>query len=107
MSPPRRNTVELDRRTTRSRGWLVPGRDLALEYEVGFVGDHGFSDYALPGEDGSIRAMVEAKRFSRDALAGQQQAAQYTDSIERRRNRRTPAVWLAACPCGHGGVVRT
>jgi type I restriction enzyme R subunit len=77
-------------------GWRVPGVDFEEEYEVGSVGapDHGFSDYALPAEDGSIQAIIEAKRSSRDAIAGKEQASLYAEAIEARTGRR-PLVFLA------------
>ncbi|MEO5331702.1 MAG: DEAD/DEAH box helicase family protein [Magnetococcus sp. YQC-5] len=41
----------------------------------------GFSDYVLLGRDGKPLAVVEAKRTSRDAIAGKRQAAEYADAI--------------------------
>lgn len=43
-----------------------------------------FSDYVLLGSDGKPVAIVEAKRSSRDELAGKRQAADYADAIKSR-----------------------
>ena len=47
-------------------------------YEAG----NQFIDYILLGKDGKPLAILEAKRSSRDALAGQRQAAEYADHIK-------------------------
>ncbi|HZO71708.1 MAG TPA: DEAD/DEAH box helicase family protein [Ktedonobacteraceae bacterium] len=41
----------------------------------------GFADYALIGSDGSILAVVEAKRDTRSPLEGMEQAAEYVRNI--------------------------
>ena len=41
----------------------------------------GFADYVLLGADGIPLAVVEAKRTSRDELAGKKQAEEYADAI--------------------------
>ncbi len=43
-----------------------------------------FADYVLLGSDGKPVAVVEAKRSSRDELAGKRQAADYADAIKSR-----------------------
>ncbi len=43
-----------------------------------------FADYAMLGQVGKPIALVEAKRTSRDALAGKRQAADYADRIQAR-----------------------
>lgn len=45
--------------------------------------EKGFVDYVLFGENGKPLAVVEAKRASKDAKYGQQQAKLYADCIER------------------------
>ncbi len=77
-------------------GWSVDGIDFEAEYEVGSVGegDHGFSDYMLPGTDDLSLTIVEAKRSSRDALAGKEQARNYVITIEAQTGCR-PLVFLA------------
>lgn len=77
-------------------GWNVEGLDFEAEYEVGSAGepDHGFSDYMLTGPDGLPIAIVEAKRSSRDAIAGKEQAHSYVEAIHAAHGRR-PFVFLA------------
>lgn len=77
-------------------GWSPTAVDFEIEYEVASAGepDHGFSDYMLPGPDGLPLSIVEAKRSSRDALAGKEQASRYADAIEASTGRR-PLVFLA------------
>ncbi len=43
-----------------------------------------YADYALLGADGIPVAIVEAKRSSRDELAGKRQASDYADRIKAR-----------------------
>lgn len=45
-------------------------------------GDIQFADYVLLGADGKPLAVVEAKRSSRDELAGKRQASDYADIIK-------------------------
>lgn len=52
-----------------------------------------FADYALLGRDRLPVAVVEAKRSSRDALAGKRQALDYADRIESQYGRR-PLIFL-------------
>jgi len=80
----------------RSAGWTTAGVDFEVEYQVGSKQDEdvGFLDYLLPDKDGRPLALVEAKRSSRDALAGKEQARLYADAIESRGGRR-PLVFLA------------
>lgn len=42
-----------------------------------------FADYALLGEDGYPLAIIEAKKTSKDARIGQEQARQYAENIQR------------------------
>jgi len=48
----------------------------------------GFVDYVLWGNDGKPLAVVEAKRTSKDARIGQQQAKLYADCLEKQFNQR-------------------
>lgn len=48
----------------------------------------GFVDYVLWGADGKPLAVVEAKRTSKDARIGQQQAKLYADCLEKQFNQR-------------------
>ncbi|MDT4288437.1 type I restriction endonuclease [Methylomonas sp. MO1] len=45
-------------------------------------GKYQFADYVLLGSDGKPLAVVEAKRTSRDELAGKRQAADYAEAIK-------------------------
>jgi type I restriction enzyme R subunit len=52
-----------------------------------------FADYVLLGRDRLPISVVEAKRSSRDALAGKRQALDYADRIEAQYGRR-PLIFL-------------
>lgn len=69
-------------------GWNKSRRSLieeffltAQENEAGYNAQQ-FADYVLLGSDGKPLAVVEAKRTSRDELAGKRQAADYADIIK-------------------------
>ncbi|MCY0966878.1 DEAD/DEAH box helicase family protein [Parathalassolituus penaei] len=69
-------------------GWSRSRRTLVEEFllktaepENTYNGDQ-FADYVLLGSDGKPIAVVEAKRSSRDELAGKRQAADYADAIK-------------------------
>ncbi|MBD2802942.1 DEAD/DEAH box helicase family protein [Xenorhabdus sp. M] len=47
-------------------------------------GGHQYSDYVLLGKDGKPLAVVEAKRTSKDATLGREQAKQYCYNIQKR-----------------------
>ena len=71
-------------------GWpLTDARD--REYEVSGMpnnGGKGFVDYVLWGADGLPLAVVEAKRTTKSAQVGQQQAKLYADCLEKQFGRR-------------------
>ena len=75
-------------------GWKFDGidADVQTEYEVqdlrGIIGQKGYADYVLFGKDGLPLAVIEAKRTSKDANAGKNQAVEYVDCLERRFGRR-------------------
>lgn len=74
----------------RESGWLLEShRD--REYPVtgmpNTAGD-GYVDYVLWGADGLPLALVEAKRTTRSAMEGQQQAKLYADRLEDEFGRR-------------------
>ncbi len=85
-------------------GWSVASRQLIEEFAVrpGTVREPDrtykstaeFADYALLDRLGRPIAIVEAKRSSRDALAGERQAADYADAI-RAEHGVDPFVFLA------------
>ena len=52
------------------------------EFEGTTYGGDQFADYVLLGSDGKPLAVVEAKRTSRDELAGKRQASDYADAIK-------------------------
>lgn len=72
-------------------GWSASRRTLIEEFVLAAQQDSPhlgntpeFADYALLGADGKPIAIVEAKRSSRDELAGKRQAADYADRIKAR-----------------------
>ncbi|WP_182376738.1 DEAD/DEAH box helicase family protein [Nocardioides sp. WS12] len=71
-------------------GWaLAEPRD--REFEVAGMPNNqgkGYVDYVLWGEDGLPLAVVEAKRTTRSAQEGQQQAKLYADCLEHQFGRR-------------------
>ncbi len=52
-----------------------------------------FADYVLLGEDGYPLAVVEAKKTSKDARIGQEQARQYAVNIQKNSSREIPFVF--------------
>ncbi|MCP3065414.1 DEAD/DEAH box helicase family protein [Myxococcus sp. K38C18041901] len=72
-------------------GWTarVTGKD--IEFPVNGMPNasgEGLVDYVLWGDDGKPLALVEAKRTTKDALAGQQQATLYADCLEKQFSQR-------------------
>jgi type I restriction enzyme R subunit len=51
---------------------------------------HQFSDYALLGKDGKPLAVVEAKKTSKDAEIGREQAKQYCYNLQKERGGELP-----------------
>lgn len=87
----RQRYIDLD---LRELGWKFDGvdADVRTEYELnelrGIIGQKGYADYVLFGKDGLPLAVIEAKRTSKDANAGKNQAVEYADCLERRFGRR-------------------
>jgi len=54
---------------------------------------HQFADYVLLGPDGYPLAVVEAKKTSKDARVGQEQARQYAENIAKNVKREMPFVF--------------
>ena len=78
----RKRFIDLD---LEIAGWEF-GKNIVEELEVSNMTStqpKGFVDYVLFGENGKPLAVVEAKRTSKDAKYGQQQAKLYADCIER------------------------
>lgn len=72
----------------KDAGWDVNNpMHVISEHEVlhqfGKADGVGYSDYVLLGKDGKPLAVVEAKRTSREAEAGREQAKQYADGFEK------------------------
>jgi len=66
-------------------GWEF-NKDIVREYPVSGMPNQtgkGYADYVLFGENGKPLAVVEAKRTSKDAKIGRQQAKLYADCIEK------------------------
>jgi type I restriction enzyme, R subunit len=65
---------------------LAPGvKEPRTPYE-----GHQFSDYVLLGKDGKPLAVVEAKRTSKDAALGREQAKQYCYNVQRQLGGELP-----------------
>ena len=76
-------------------GW-IEGKNWINEYELQGMpnkAEIGFADYVLLGDDGSILAVIEAKRTCVDPAKGRQQAKLYADLIEKKQARR-PVTFL-------------
>jgi type I restriction enzyme R subunit len=69
---------------SKGRRTLIEEVLLRTEEPDGEYGSEQFADYVLLGSDGKPLAVVEAKRSSRDELAGKRQAADYAESIKAR-----------------------
>ncbi|MGV8990723.1 MAG: DEAD/DEAH box helicase family protein [Thiobacillus sp.] len=67
---------------SKNRRTLVEEMILRTGESEGAYGGDQFADYVLLGSDGKPLAVVEAKRSSRDELAGKRQAADYADAIQ-------------------------
>ena len=52
-----------------------------------------YADYALLGDDGYPLAVVEAKKTSKDARIGQEQARQYAENIQKNSGKDMPFVY--------------
>ncbi|AXC51969.1 DUF4145 domain-containing protein [Bacillus spizizenii] len=77
----RQRYIDLD---LKLAGWEI-GKNVIVEYPVKGMpnrASEGFVDYVLLGTNGKVLAVVEAKRTSRDAKVGRQQAKLYADCIE-------------------------
>lgn len=76
-------------------GW-IEGHNWLNEYEIPGMpnkSEVGFADYVLLGDDGTILAVIEAKRTCVDVAKGRQQAKLYADLIEEQQGVR-PVVFL-------------
>ncbi|MGB9940217.1 DEAD/DEAH box helicase family protein [Methanosarcina sp.] len=74
----------------KEAGWALD-KDQDREFEVSGMPNEsgvGFVDYVLWGDDGKPLGLVEAKRTTRDARVGQQQAKLYADCLEKQFGQR-------------------
>ena len=91
--------VELIDTELARAGWSRSRRTLVEEFLVKQTGtrtdisDSQFADYVLFGPDRKPIAVVEAKRTSRDELAGKRQAADYADLL-RAQSGEDPFIFL-------------
>ena len=71
-------------------GWEFNNNIIEEEPVIGMpnVSGDGFVDYVLMGSNGKPVGLVEAKRTSKDARVGQQQAKIYADCLEKKYNQR-------------------
>lgn len=72
--------------------WIGIPEDLAPENVTEYSG-HQFADYVLLGDDGKPVAVVEAKKTSKDARIGQEQARQYAENIQKNIGGEMPFVY--------------
>ncbi|REE04253.1 type I restriction enzyme R subunit [Citricoccus muralis] len=81
-------------------GWDVTARNVrefpvhTMPTAAGTLDGDGAVDYVLWGADGKPLAVLEAKRTSKDAHAGQQQAKYYADCLERAYGQR-PVIYYS------------
>ena len=77
-------------------GW-IEGKNWINEYEISGMPNKagvGYADYVLMGDNGTILAVIEAKRTCVDVSKGRQQAKLYADLIEQKQNGIRPVVFL-------------
>ncbi len=84
VNDPSQVTAELDIWVGLPDGIKEPLHDLQ---------GHQFADYVLLGPDGYPLAVVEAKKTSKDARIGQEQARQYAENISKNAKREMPFVF--------------
>ncbi|MDA3809089.1 MAG: DEAD/DEAH box helicase family protein [Spirochaetaceae bacterium] len=99
-SQTRKNIID---KKLKSAGWDISDRtqiieefDIRLNQPVEIseprvkYGEHQFSDYVLLGRDGKPLAVIEAKRSSKDAGTGREQAKQYCLNIQKQYKSSLP-----------------
>jgi type I restriction enzyme R subunit len=102
MKTEQQTRIELINAALQKAGWNVgdPGQ-MVQEYDILIepfqvaeartpYGGHQFSDYVLLGRDHKPLAVVEAKRTSKDAALGREQAKQYCYNIVREKGGDLP-----------------
>jgi type I restriction enzyme R subunit len=68
---------------------IIVNDNIASEPRTQYSG-HQFSDYVLLGKDGKTLAVVEAKKTSKDAEIGREQAKQYCYNIQKEKGGELP-----------------
>lgn len=81
VQDPTKVVQEFDILTNQSEGVAEPHQE---------YGGHQYSDYVLLGKDGKPLAVVEAKRTSKDAALGREQAKQYCYNIQKQLGGELP-----------------
>jgi Type I site-specific restriction-modification system, R (restriction) subunit and related helicases len=80
-------------------GWDVSNPDeVGMEVEVDgqpTPSRQGRTDYLLYDDDGTVLAVIEAKRAGRDARLGRKQAQLYADALEKEQNGLRPFIILS------------
>jgi len=73
----------------KEAGWNLEAKNLEVEV-TGMPNNEGkgFVDYVLWGDDGKPLALIEAKRTTKSAAVGQQQAKLYADCLEKQYGQR-------------------
>ena len=72
----------------REAGWDLTGANFEIEVTGMPNKGKGFVDYVLWGDEGKPLALIEAKRTSKSAQVGQQQAKLYADCLETKHGQR-------------------
>ncbi len=80
-------------------GWDISNLDeVGMEVDVDgqpTTTQHGRADYLLYDDDGTVLAVIEAKRADRDVKIGRKQAQLYADALEKRQNGLRPLIILS------------
>ena len=79
----RKKYIDVD---LKSLGWDFEKnihRELPVLNMGGKIGNNGFADYVLFGDNGLPLAVIEAKRTSKDPNIGRQQAVLYAEALEK------------------------
>jgi len=70
---------------------ITINKESEIDEPVKKYGEHQFSDYVLLGKDGKPLAVVEAKKTSKDAEIGREQAKQYCYHIQNEKGGDLPS----------------
>lgn len=103
MKPEQQTRKDIIDKKLQAAGWILTDRSHVVEeYDI-FIGlplgiqepitpyqGHQFCDYVLIGRDGKPLAVVEAKKTSKDAAVGREQAKQYCQHIRDSQGHELP-----------------